>query len=139
MSLTAEQVRLVRQSYAWIVASPHSYSQLFYHRLFLEHPFARALFPDDITHQIVVFAKTIDALIDNVVDIEQLAPSLSLLAKRHVQYGVKAYQYAAVGTVLMETFEEILGSGFTFEVRQAWEVVYAETAGFMIVEAYPEQ
>ena len=57
VSLTAEQVRLIRESYAWIVASPHSYSQLFYHRLVLEHPFARALFPDGITHQIIVFAK----------------------------------------------------------------------------------
>lgn len=129
----------MRQSYAWIVASPHSYSELFYHRLFLEHPFARALFPDDMAHQMVVFAKTIDVLIDNVADIEDLAQSLSSLAKRHVQYGVKSYHYTAVGTVLINTFEEVLGSDFTLEVRQAWEVVYAETAGFMIVQAYSER
>ena len=132
-------MRLVRESYAWIEDSPRPYSEIFYHRLFLEHPFTRALFPDDMTHQTFVFAKTIDALVDNIANIEQLGPGLALLAKKHVQYGVKPYQYAAVGTVLIDTFEEILGSRFTTEVRRAWQEVYEKTAGLMVAEAYPRQ
>ena len=90
MSLTMEQVQLVTQSYALIARSPRSYSELFYHRLLLDHPFARALFPDDMTHQIVIFAKTMDVLIENVESLDSLRPTLSDLAKRHVQYGVRA-------------------------------------------------
>lgn len=136
MSLTMEQVQLVTQSYALIARSPRSYSELFYHRLLLDHPFARALFPDDMTHQIVIFAKTMDVLVQNVANLDSLRPTLSDLAKRHVKYGVRAYQYAAVGKVLIDTFEEILGIGFTPDIRQAWEAVYRETAGAMIADAY---
>lgn len=136
MSLTADQVRLVTESYTLIGRSARPYSELFYHRLLLRHPFARALFPDDMTHQSIVFEKTIDVLVHNVVDIDRLKPTLSNLAKKHVEYGVKAYQYEAVGAVLIDTFSEILGSGFTPDVREAWEAVYAETAGVMISAAY---
>ncbi|MEG3178905.1 globin domain-containing protein [Sphingomonas sp. RB3P16] len=138
VSLTTEQVRLVRQSYALILQSPNRYAEIFYHRLLLMHPFARALFPDDMTHQIEVFTKTIDMLIQNVANLDRLHPILSDLAKRHVKYGVRAYQYEAVGTVLIDTFEEMIGVRFTSEIRQAWGVVYADTAGIMIAEAYPE-
>lgn len=138
MSLTTEQVQLVTQSYALIARSPRSYSELFYHRLLLDYPFARALFPDDMTHQIDVFAKTIDVLIENVASLDRLSPTLSDLAKRHVKYGVRAYHYAVVGTVLINTFEEILGIYFTADIRQAWEAVYGETASTMIAEAYCE-
>lgn len=138
MPLTMEQARLARRSYAQIASSPDPYSERFYYRLLLNHPFARALFPDDMTHQIFVFSKTIDVLADNIEDLERLRPTLTDLAKKHVKYGVRAYQYAAVGTVLIDTFAEFLGDDFTPEARQAWELVYAETAGVMISAAYPE-
>ena len=138
MSLTADQARLVTESYALIGRSPRPYSELFYHRLLQNHPFARALFPDDMTHQISIFERTIDCLVENVADIDRLHATLSDLAKRHVTYGVRVYQYAAVGTVLIDVFAEVLQSRFTAEIRQAWEEVYAETAGVMIAAAYPE-
>ncbi|WP_277970861.1 globin domain-containing protein [Sphingomonas echinoides] len=138
MSVTMEQVQLVTQSYALIARSSRSYSELFYHRLLQDHPFARALFPDDMTHQIDVFSRTIEVLIENVANLDRLRPTLSDLAKRHVKYGVRAYQYAVVGTVLIDTFEEILGISFTADVRQAWEAVYGETASTMIAETYFE-
>ncbi|MEG3085055.1 globin domain-containing protein [Sphingomonas sp. PB2P12] len=123
-------------SYTLIGHSSRPYAELFYHRLLLDHPFARALFSDDLGHQAFVFEKTIEILVKNVVDIERLRPDLSDLAKKHVGYGVLPYQYEAVGAVLIETFSAILGSRFTPEVRTAWEAVYAETAGVMIAEAY---
>jgi nitric oxide dioxygenase len=135
MSLTVDQIRLVTESYELIRLSLRPYAELFYHRLLLDHPFARAVFPDDMTNQIAVFSKTIDALVANVGDIVNLKPFLSDLGKKHVKYGVKAYQYEAVGTVLIDTFADILGERFTPATRQAWETVYSETAGVMISAA----
>jgi len=137
VSLTADQIRLVQESYALISRSPRRYSDAFYYRLLLDHPFARALFPDDMAHQIAVFSKTIDVLVENVVDLGRLHPELSALALRHVQYGVKPYHYAVIGAVLIDTFADILADRFTPATRQAWEAVYAETAGVMIADAYP--
>lgn len=138
MSLTADQVRLVTESYVLIGRSPRPYSELFYHRLLLDHPFARALFPDDLRHQAFVFEKTIAILVREVGNIPGLRPTLADLARKHVGYGVRPYQYDAVGAVLIATFSEILGSRFTPEIREAWQTVYAETAGVMIAEAYPD-
>ncbi len=138
MSLTADQVRLVTESYVLIGRSPRPYSELFYHRLLLDHPFARALFPDDLRHQAFVFEKTIAILVREVGNIAGLRPTLADLARKHVGYGVRPYQYEAVGAVLIATFSEILRSRFTPEIREAWETVYAETAGVMIAEAYPD-
>jgi nitric oxide dioxygenase len=138
MSLTVDQIRLVTESYKRIRLSPRPYSEIFYYRLLLDHPFARALFPDDMAHQAAIFSKTIDALVANVADIVKLNPLLSDLGKKHVKYGVKAYQYEAVGTVLIDTFADILGERFTPATRQAWEAVYSETAGIMISAAYSE-
>lgn len=138
MALTAEQVQLVRDSYALIRHHAEPYSVLFYHQLFLQHPFVRALFPDDMSHQINVFKKTIDVLVDNIADLARFHPALSALAKKHVQYGVETYQYAAVGSVLIDTFAQILEARFTSEDRQAWEAVYRETAAIMISESAPE-
>ncbi|WP_082543589.1 globin domain-containing protein [Sphingomonas sp. Leaf339] len=137
MSLTTDQARLITQSYALVLECPRRYSELFYHRLFIQHPFARALFPDDITHQIAVFAKTIDALIVNVSTLDRLGPTLADLAVRHAKYGVQPYHYEMVGTVLINIFEELLGIAFTPEVRTAWEVLYLQTAVVMIDKAYP--
>lgn len=137
MAITAEQVRLVSESYERISRSPRSYSELFYHKLFLQHPFVRALFPDDMSHQILVFERTIDALVENVAVLERLRPTLSMLAQRHVGYGVQASHYAAVGAVLIDTFGQLLEECFTTDIRTAWEAVYTETAGVMISEAYP--
>lgn len=138
MSLTEDQIRLVRESYALIGLSPRPYSEIFYHRLLLDHPFARALFPDDMAHQVAVFTKTIDTLVEYIADVAKLRPTLCDLGKKHVKYGVKLYQYKAVGSVLIDTFADILGSRFTPATRQAWEEVYAETAGVMISAAYSE-
>jgi nitric oxide dioxygenase len=137
VSLTTDQVRLVTQSYALIARSPRAYSELFYHRLLQNHPFARALFPDDMAHQIVIFAKTIDVLVENLANLDRLRPTLSDLARRHVKYGVRADHYSAIGAVLIDTFADILEIGFTPDTRRAWETVYAETAGVMIADAYP--
>lgn len=138
MSLTTAQARLINESYALVLQRPCRYSELFYHRLFIEHPFARALFPDDITHQIAVFAKTIDALIDNISTMDRLGPTLADLAVRHAKYGVQPHHYEMVGAVLINTIEELLGTAFTPEARRAWEALYLQTAVIMIDEAYPE-
>lgn len=137
MSLSGEQVRLVKESYRLILSRQRSYSALFYHRLLERHPFVRALFPDDMTHQIEIFRQTIDALVDQVDDLSALQPMLASLACRHVRYGVRPDHYAAVGAVLIDVFEELLAKRFNLAARQAWEAVYAATAGVMIRAAYP--
>lgn len=90
-----------------------------------------------MTHQINVFLRTIDTLVENIDDIRSLEPTLVSLARRHVQYGVQAKHYAIVGDILIDTFAEVLGSAFDADTRAAWYTLYTATAGVMVAAAYP--
>lgn len=77
MPLTTDQIELVRASYAQITQRVPAYADLFYHRLLHKHPFARAVFPDDLRHQSEVFRKTLDAMVERLDDLPVLLPELA--------------------------------------------------------------
>ncbi len=137
MRLSSGDAGRVQSSYAEIRHRPNSFAGLFYHRLLDRHPFARALFPDDMEHQIEVFQRTVDTLVEQLDDLPSLEPTLVNLARRHVLYGVEAKHYAYVGEVLIDTFAELLGDTFDPDTKAAWEALYTATAGVMIAAAYP--
>ena len=139
MSLTASQIQIITDSYALIRREPVSYSKTFYYRLLHEHPFTRVLFPDDLSRQVEAFRQTVDALVEQIDNLPMLRPTLAALAKRHVEYGVKVQHYEIVGAVLIDSFGEILADRFTPAMRNAWEALYAATAGVMVSEAYLEK
>ncbi|TPG06572.1 globin domain-containing protein [Sphingomonas oligophenolica] len=139
MYISASQGQTIVDSYDLIRAHEVNYSQIFYDRLLHDHPFARALFPDDMTHQVNVFREMIDALVSQIDDLSALQPSLTDLAKRHVAYGVKAWHYEVVGEGLIGCFSDVLADRFTTAMREAWEALYSATAGAMIAEAYPKE
>jgi hemoglobin-like flavoprotein len=63
--------------------------------------------------------------------LEQLAPVLQDLGRRHVAYGVGDAHYAIVGQALLWTLEKALGRAFTPELRHAWTTVYTLVATTM--------
>jgi hemoglobin-like flavoprotein len=132
LSVTPDQAALVRASYAEIARLPEDYAARFYHRLQERHPFTRALFPDDMTHQISVFRQTVDSLVADLDDLAGARAGLSQLAIRHVGYGVRPHHYAYVGAVLIDTFAEMAGPRFDAATRAAWEALYGAIAQVMI-------
>lgn len=138
MWLSLDQRALIRENYRLVSQMAEDYSERFYFKLLHQHPFARALFPDDLTNQSRAFRRTIDTLVEALDRLPALPVTLADLARRHVAYGVQAHHYPLVGDVLIETFAEMSGSGFTAETRAAWQMLYDDTAGIMIREAYPQ-
>jgi hemoglobin-like flavoprotein len=76
------------------------------------------------------------AVVNGLGNIETILPAASALAKRHVDYGVKAADYEPVGAALLWTLERGLGAQWTPEVKAAWTEAYTVLADFMIGEAY---
>lgn len=138
MQLSLDQRALVRDNYRLVLQMAENYSERFYFQLLHRHPFARALFPDDMTSQVRVFRKTIDTLVESLDRLPALHAMLADLARRHVAYGVRAHHYQLVGDVLIDTFAEMSGSSFSPETRAAWQMLYDDTAGIMIREAYSQ-
>eukprot|EP00934_Nitzschia_sp_Nitz4_P009210 Nitzschia sp. Nitz4//scaffold100_size80364//9341//9924//NITZ4_005333-RA/size80364-augustus-gene-0.6-mRNA-1//1//CDS//3329532061//9200//frame0 len=66
-------------------------------------------------------------------DIEMLTEVLLELGEKHVRYGVKPEFYPSMGRALMDTIQEILGTGhFTPDVKADWVEVYGALSYDMI-------
>ena len=54
---------------------------------------------------------TLGVVVNSLGNLEAVLPAASALAKRHVDYGEKAADYAPVGAALLWTLEQGLGLG----------------------------
>jgi hemoglobin-like flavoprotein len=72
-----------------------------------------------------------DAVVNGLGRLQQFAPAVRDLGRRHVHYGVTAAHYGAVGAALLWALARVLGAEFTQEVKDAWASVYGDLAGMM--------
>lgn len=103
----------------------------FYRRLFELAPETRPMFTRDITLQAKKFSDMLGWVIAHLENPEELCRQMRELGARHRSYGVKADQYAPVGSALIWMFQHSLGERFTSEMEDAWLEAYA----FMSLEA----
>ncbi len=134
--MTPDQVKAIQESFAKVVPISEQAAALFYGRLFEIAPAARPLFRGDLEEQGRKLMGMLGAVVNGLGNIETILPAASALAKRHVDYGVKAADYEPVGAALLWTLERGLGAQWTPEVKAAWTEAYTVLADFMIGEAY---
>jgi nitric oxide dioxygenase len=94
-----------------LVVSTSQAAALFYWRLFEIAPAVKPLFRGDMTEQGCKLMATLDVVVNSLGNLEAVLPAASALAKRHVDYGVKAADYTPVGAALLWTLEQGLGLG----------------------------
>lgn len=135
-TLTETQIALIRESYAMTMRQSGGFATTFYHRLFQQHPFVRALFSDDIAAQEHALTATLGVVVASLDDLEPMLPALRALARRHVGYGTRPAHYPIIGAVLVNAFAEVLHDHFTPNARTAWEAAYAILSAHMIEAAY---
>jgi len=130
--MQAQQIQLVRASFAAVRLTVSQPGALFYDNLFAADPSLRQLFPASIAQQ----GERLMAMIGSALDLldrpATLVPVLRQLGARHAGYGVKDSHYATVGGALIQTLEQGLGVAFTSDVRQAWVDLYAVISSTMI-------
>ena len=129
--LTANDIALVRASFAQVVPIQDAAADLFYDRLFTIAPQLRELFPTDLREQKRKLMQMIAAAIGGLSHLDRLVPTVKALGARHSGYGVTVAHYAIVGEALIWTLERGLGEAFTPEVRSAWVKVYNVLAATM--------
>ena len=134
--MTADQVKLVQESFAKVAPISETAAVLFYDRLFEIAPQVKAMFPADMTEQRRKLMGMLAAVVNGLGDLNSILPAASALAKRHVSYGAKAEHYPVVGAALLWTLEKGLGDGWTPQIAEAWTATYGTLSGYMISEAY---
>jgi hemoglobin-like flavoprotein len=129
--VNAAQQELVRTTFAKLAVMPEVSAALFYERLFAGNPSFRPLFKNDMRIQGVKLMTMLAMVVYNLPKPGAVLPAIRDLAVRHVAYGVKLADYAALGEALLWTLEQALGEDFTPAVREAWAICYDELAGEM--------
>jgi hemoglobin-like flavoprotein len=93
---------------SWLHRTPQA-AALFYGRLFEIAPAVKPLLRGDMTEQGCKLMATLGVVVNSLGNLEAVLPAASALAKRHVDYGVKAADYTPVGAALLWTLEQNLG------------------------------
>lgn len=129
--MTPQQIELVQTSFKKVVPIAGTAADLFYNRLFEIAPEVRPMFPQDMKEQKVKLMAMLGTAVSNLHRLDEILPAVKALGERHKGYGVTAAHYAPVGTALLWTLEQGLGSDFTPEVKAAWTETYTALAGVM--------
>lgn len=134
--MTPEQIILVQESFSKVTPIAEQAAALFYKRLFEIAPQTQSLFKSDMTDQGRKLMSTLGVVVRGLANMESILPAASTLAKRHVEYGVKAEHYAPVGEALLWTLEQGLGTAWNQNLKESWAEAYGALSNFMIGEAY---
>jgi hemoglobin-like flavoprotein len=118
--MTPRQLQLIRETFPELreVAAP--LTQLFYGRMFEIAPSTRAIFKSDIRVQGRKFTDMIETLVHGLDEFDGFLPVLRAMGQRHVAYGVRPGDYAALSDAFLWSVSQVLGEAFSAEVREAW-------------------
>jgi len=133
--MTPDQINLIQSSFQKVAPIADQAAALFYGRLFEIAPDVKPLFKSNIAEQGRKLMGTLAVVVRGLDNLEAIVPVAQTLARRHVDYGVRAAHYAPVGAALIWTLEQGLGDDFTPEVRAAWAEAYTILSGVMIAAA----
>jgi nitric oxide dioxygenase len=134
--VTPDQVKAIQDSFKLVAPISDQAAAMFYGRLFEIAPAVKPLFRGDMTEQGRKLMATLGVVVNSLGNLEAVLPAASALAKRHVNYGVKAEDYTPVGAALLWTLQQGLGEHWTPQLEEAWGAAYTLLSGYMIGEAY---
>ena len=129
--MTAEQIRLVQESWRQLQPATPRVAALFYSRLFALDPSVRALFRTDLKEQGTKLMSMISVAVGSLSRLESIVPAVQELGRRHTRYGVEKRHYSVVGTALLWTLQQELGKAFSAEVEDAWRTAYGVLSNTM--------
>ena len=108
---------------------------VFYTKLFYDNPELRKMFPHEMEEQNKKLIDMLNVIIERLENLDELKDEIIAVAKRHVDYGVKAEHYNMVGTALLWTLQKGLGKDWTDELKTAWINCYNVLSDTMITAA----
>jgi hemoglobin-like flavoprotein len=134
--MTPQQHDLIRSTWAKVTPTAEPAARIFYDRLFQLDPAIAPMFAfTDMEAQRKNLVQTLAVVVKSIDDLPSILPAVEALGRRHASYGVKASQYATVGTALLDTLAVGLGDDFTPDARAAWGEAFETLASVMLAAA----
>lgn len=129
--MTAEEIKLIKDSWAKVISISEQAAELFYGRLFEVYPEVQPYFKGDMKEQGRKLMVMIGSAVNSLENLGPMIPLIRESGKRHAGYGVKDEDYDKVADALIWTLEKGLGDDFTREVKNAWVTTYTSLADVM--------
>ncbi len=125
---------VLKQSFAMVKPISEQFSSYFYKQLFEHYPATRKLFPEGeegMRRQEKALVSALAIIVAGMNSEGDLTTYLQGLGNRHAKYGAQAEHFPIVGTLLIQTFKDMLGSKFTPAMEDAWSEAYAVISAAM--------
>lgn len=130
--MSPQQIKLVKETWGFIIAKSDKAGDLFYTRLFEVAPGVKPLFKNDIRLQARKLMAMVTYIVTKLDKLDVILPEIKSLAQRHKKYGAMKDHYAVVGECLIHTLKTGMGDRWNAEIEAAWIAVYKVLAAAMI-------
>lgn len=135
--MTSEQIQTVRKTWRKLMGIDQSIiGDLFYSKLFADHPELRRLFPKDMGEQYLKLTDMLTSIIAGLNNFSSYTAELRAMGIRHVNYGVKYHHYTMVGNALLWTLQKGLDQEWNDATEKAWTACYNALVEVMTEEVY---
>lgn len=131
--MTEQQVIIVKRTWKLFQKiDPVIVGDTLYSKLFSDHPGLRKMFPKDMEAQYRKLMDILSTIIARLDMQEHFPDEVLKMAQRHIGYDVKPVHFDWVGTALLWTLQQGLGSDWTDEVKSAWTNCYGSVSTIMM-------
>ncbi|MFB2539425.1 MULTISPECIES: NO-inducible flavohemoprotein [unclassified Acinetobacter] len=135
MSLSQQQIELVKATVPVLKESGVALTSYFYNRMLGNHPELKETF--NMGHQRSgaqprALAGAVLAYAENIENPMVLAPAVELMAHKHVSLEIQAPDYQIVGTNLLHSISEVLNISMEDPLIDAWAAAYGQLADLLI-------
>lgn len=135
MSLTQEQVKIIRSTVPVLQAHGGAVTTSFYGTLLKEVPELKNIFnhTNQVNeHQAKALAGALYAYASHIDDLGALGPAVETICEKHASLYIRPEQYKVVGDYLLRAMGDVLGAALTPEILDAWGAAYWQLAHIMI-------
>src|SRR6266571_2114303 len=122
LTMTAHQIRLVRDSVDSLREDAAPFALLFYGKLFELDPGSRRLFHNDLAVQGRKVVDMLTSVAESLDEFQPMRARLAELGHKHAEFGVRPEQYDTLTTALLWSVGQALGGSFDVPTRQAWRL-----------------
>jgi hemoglobin-like flavoprotein len=130
--MTEKQIKLIEDSWDYIIMNTQEAGELFYGRLFEKNPGLKPLFKSNLQDQARKLIALITFAVNKLNNFSEVVSDIEALGIRHNAYGVEPKHYDMVGEALLWTLEQGLGDKWNDELLQAWSTLYTTLSEVMI-------
>lgn len=135
MSLTGDQVQIVKATVPILKEHGADVTKLFYKTLLEEYPELNNVFNQTNQvnhHQAGALAGALYAYAAHIDHLGVLSPTVERICQKHASLHIQPEHYSIVGEGVLRAFGNILGDAFTPAIRDAWAAAYRQLANIMI-------